>query len=234
MTPLAVIFDWAGTLIDPGCCAPVIAFQRAFAAEGIDLSDLLVRRDMGLGKREHTQRLLSEPDVINKFRVQHGRLPEESDVERLYVSSCDGMLEAALQVCDPIAGAADAMAELKARGVRIGSTTGYPRAIMNALIPRAAAYGITPEIVVCAEEVPDPRPRAGQIRACLARLGIEEASRCVKVDDTVAGLQAGRAAGCVTVAVTRSGNPLALPDVEQFADTTCESVAGLNAALERM
>lgn len=234
MTPLAVIFDWAGTLIDPGCRAPVLAFQRAFSAEGMDLSEALVRRDMGLGKLEHTSRLFSDPDVLRQFLAQHARLPGESDVERLYISSRDAMLDAALEVCEPIAGAVEALADLKASGVRVGSTTGYPRTIMNALIPRAEEFGIAPEIVVCAEEVRDPRPGAGQIQACLAQFGIEDASRCVKVDDTIAGLRAGRAAGCLTVAVTASGNPLDHQGLGELADATCHSVADLIAVLHRM
>ena len=38
-TPLkAVVFDWAGTMIDFGCMAPVAAYQTAFAAEGVQLA----------------------------------------------------------------------------------------------------------------------------------------------------------------------------------------------------
>lgn len=35
----AVIFDWAGTTVDYGSLAPVIAFKKAFKDVGIELTD---------------------------------------------------------------------------------------------------------------------------------------------------------------------------------------------------
>jgi phosphonoacetaldehyde hydrolase len=42
---------------------------------------------------------------------------------------------------------------LAARGLRIGSTTGYTRPIMNEFIPVVSAAGFAPEIVVCASDL---------------------------------------------------------------------------------
>ena len=41
----AFIFDWAGTMIDFGCCAPVVALQGAFAELGLELSEAEARAD---------------------------------------------------------------------------------------------------------------------------------------------------------------------------------------------
>jgi beta-phosphoglucomutase-like phosphatase (HAD superfamily) len=46
-----VIFDWAGTMVDFGCEAPVQALLEAFAAEGVQLDEAVARRDMGTCRR---------------------------------------------------------------------------------------------------------------------------------------------------------------------------------------
>ena len=49
----AVIFDWAGTLVDFGSIAPVIALSELFAKHGVSLTADEVRAPMGLLKRDH-------------------------------------------------------------------------------------------------------------------------------------------------------------------------------------
>ena len=49
-----VIFDWAGTMVDFGCCAPVVALQEAFARRGVALAEADARADMGKAKRSIT------------------------------------------------------------------------------------------------------------------------------------------------------------------------------------
>ena len=43
----AVIFDWAGTMVDFGCMAPVEALIEAFAAHGVAITAADARRDLG-------------------------------------------------------------------------------------------------------------------------------------------------------------------------------------------
>ena len=54
----AVIFDWAGTTVDHGSLAPVRVLQQVFAARGVPISNAQARRDMGLLKRDHIDRIL--------------------------------------------------------------------------------------------------------------------------------------------------------------------------------
>ena len=49
----AVVFDWAGTMIDHGCFGPVAAFQETFAFFDIETSIAECRAPMGLPKRDH-------------------------------------------------------------------------------------------------------------------------------------------------------------------------------------
>jgi len=60
-----VIFDWAGTIVDFGCRAPVHALLEAFARHGVTLSEAQARRDMGKAKADHVQALLESSDVAS-------------------------------------------------------------------------------------------------------------------------------------------------------------------------
>eukprot|EP01035_Chromulina_nebulosa_P000827 gene828-1121_t len=44
---LLVIFDWAGTMVDFGCRAPVEALLTAFGNHGVTLEETTARADMG-------------------------------------------------------------------------------------------------------------------------------------------------------------------------------------------
>ena len=57
----AVVFDWAGTMVDFGCMAPVEALIEVFAGEGVALSAAEARRDMGKAKHDHLTAILADP-----------------------------------------------------------------------------------------------------------------------------------------------------------------------------
>ena len=56
----AVIFDWAGTMVDFGCRAPVAAMAAVFASRGVEVDEALIRADMGRAKGDHIRALLAE------------------------------------------------------------------------------------------------------------------------------------------------------------------------------
>ena len=36
----AIVFDWAGTTVDFGSCAPILAFQRLFLDQGVEIEEI--------------------------------------------------------------------------------------------------------------------------------------------------------------------------------------------------
>src|SRR5579863_8407717 len=78
-----VIFDWAGTMVDFGCQAPVTALIEAFGAEGVTIDEPLARRDMGMAKRDHVHSLLRMPAIAAAWLARHGRAPDDSAVDAL-------------------------------------------------------------------------------------------------------------------------------------------------------
>ena len=70
-----VILDWAGTMVDFGCEAPVRALIEAFGAEGIAIDAAMARLDMGRTKSDHVLSLLAMPSVTAAWRSRFGRAP---------------------------------------------------------------------------------------------------------------------------------------------------------------
>lgn len=206
-----VIFDWAGTMVDFGCCAPIAAYLQAFARRGVVLAEAAARADMGMAKADHVRALLSRQDVEAAWRAAQGRGPTEADVEALMADLGPLMRDAAAMASELIPGAAEAVRALRARGLKIASSTGYTREMMGPVLARAAEQGYAPDHLVCAGETPLGRPSPLMIYKACAELGVWPLSRVAKVDDAEAGIAEGRAAGCFTVGVAASGNLVGLP-----------------------
>jgi phosphonoacetaldehyde hydrolase len=204
-----VIFDWAGTVVDFGCMAPVNALMEAFAQEGVIISETSVRRDMGKAKLDHVRSLLSYPEVATAWQHRHGRQADDRDVEALMTRLGPLMREHAAQASILIPGARETFEKLRQMSVRIASSTGYTREMMQPVIARAAEQGYKPEHLLCSGETLAGRPAPLMIYKACVELGVWPLSRVVKVDDAEVGIAEGKAAGVFTVGVA-SGNELGL------------------------
>ena len=217
----AVIFDWAGTLVDFGSLAPMGAFVELFARHGVSIGIPEARVPMGLPKRAHVQALAAQPRIAGAWHNAHRRAFNESDLEQLYREFLPMSVAAAIERAVPIPGAVEAVAELRAKGIAVGSTTGYTRSIMEGVIAGAAQHGLQVDSVVCTDDVAEGRPSPFGVYQCMMNLGVWPARGVIKVDDTVPGLLEGRHAGCWTVAIAASGNA---------AGVSLEEWSGLDAA----
>jgi phosphonoacetaldehyde hydrolase len=230
----AVVFDWAGTMIDHGSRAPVEALLRLFAAAGVPIDAAEARADMGRAKRDHLRAILAMPRVAGAWRAAHGVAPTEADVTHLHDTLEPIMRDVARDCAALIPGAAELVADLRAAGVPIGSCTGYTRAMMADIMPLAAAQGYAPDVVVCSDETVAGRPSPLMLWKALVELGAWPASACVKVDDAAVGIEEGRAAGAWTVGVAASGNGVGLDHAALLAldpDDRARRVAAAGASL---
>lgn len=218
----AVVFDWAGTMVDHGSKAPMGVFQRAFAAFGVDISIAEARGPMGMAKRDHIAAVLALPRVAAAWEQAHGRAPAEADIDRVYDVFVPLNVAVVADYAGLIAGAAETAARLRARGLKIGSTTGYTRDIMAPLLPLAAAQGYTPDNLVCAGDLPAGRPAPLMMYQTFLDLGAWPASAVVKVDDTEVGIAEGLNAGCWSVGVALTGNVFGLDAAETQALSAAE------------
>jgi phosphonoacetaldehyde hydrolase len=229
----AVILDWAGTVVDCGSRAPMGAFVRAFAEFDVAIEVADARAPMGMAKRDHIRAIGAAPRVAAAWRARHGRDFSEADIDAIFAVFEPMNIAAVAEHADLIEGAIEAIAALRARGVRIGSTTGYTRPIMQHLLPLAAAAGYVPEIVVCAGDLPAGRPSPLMMWHAMATLGVWPAAHVVKVDDTPVGLAEGTASGTWTVGVALTGNIVGLSAGELAAlDAPARAALGARARAE--
>ena len=225
-----VVLDWAGTMVDFGCQAPVTALIEAFRQEGVAVDVVVARRDMGKSKGDHVRAMLSYPVVADAWRARHGRGPDERDVEALMVRLGPLMREQAAAAATLIPGAREMFEQLRARGIKVASSTGYTREMMAPVLARAAEQGYVPQHVVCAGETPAGRPAPLMIYKACAELGVWPLSRVVKVDDAEVGIAEGKAAGVFTVGVAASGNSVGLSLGALNALSAPERAARIEAA----
>ena len=103
----AVIFDWAGTVVDHGCCAPAGVFVQTFAKHGLEISVEQARGPMGVHKREHIRILLSLDPVRAQFERQHRRGVSDADVDKIYADATRLQIDCLKDYADPIPGAVE-------------------------------------------------------------------------------------------------------------------------------
>ena len=205
-----VVLDWAGTVVDFGCQAPVAALREAFARHGVSLNDGQIRRDMGRAKEDHVRAMLAEPAVAQAWHRANGAAAGDADVAALMSDLGPLMRDQAARAAQLIDGAKATIDGLRAQKITIASSTGYTREMMQPVLREAARQGYVPDHLVCSGETPAGRPTPLMIYKACSELGVWPLSRVVKVDDTETGVQEGRNAGCFTVGLAASGNSVGL------------------------
>lgn len=222
----AIIFDWAGTVIDFGSCAPAAVFQRVFRERGIDITIEQAREPMGMAKREHIAAIANMPSVKQAWTKSLGRDFGEDDIDSMYHQFLPLQKEILGEHSTLIAGAAEAVAQCRAMGLKIGSSTGYTRELMEVVSAAARLQGYEPDCVICSEDAPRGRPAPYLIFEAAKRMDVYPTWAMVKVDDTPVGIEAGRNAGCWTIGITRSGNCVGKTE-EELSQLSSEQVQAL-------
>jgi phosphonoacetaldehyde hydrolase len=210
------MLDWAGTTVDYGSMAPVLALQTLFAQHGITLSTEDARRDMGLLKRDHIQAILALPNISAEWNSITGQEPDEADVLSMFEEFGPLQMKIIAQHSQVIPGVAPVVADWQKRGIRIGSTTGYTRKMLEPVLTQAAQQGFQPDASVCPDEVGAGRPAPWMLMKNAQLLDVYPPTTCVKIGDTVVDIEEGRNAGMWTIGLTRTGNLVGL-DCEQWA-----------------
>lgn len=207
----AVIFDWAGTLVDFGSFAPTQVLVDAFASYGFEISLAEARVPMGMAKRDHIKAITRIPAVAQRWLTHYGSLASEAQIDQIYHSFMPLQIEQVAAYSAPIPGAIEVLQQLRQQGIKIGSCSGYPRAVMQRLLSHAAAVGITPDHAVAADDLAaGARPGPWMALQNIISLAINDLAACVKVDDTVPGIAEGLNAGMWTVGLALSGNEAGL------------------------
>lgn len=95
--------------------------------------------------------------------------------------------------------AASVLTTLEARGARLALVTSKRREIALRTLACCGISGRFP-VMVCGDEVDEPKPHPEPVRRALAALGVEEGPHAIFVGDSPFDIRSGRAAGVRTAA----------------------------------
>ena len=228
----AVILDWAGTTIDFGSLAPVYAFMELFRAEGIEVSQSEAREPMGTEKRVHICRMLANPRIAQAWLEVKGCEPSEQEIDRLYHDFAPIQTRIVGERSQLIPGWKQACDQLLEQGIKIGGNTGYGPGMMEPALAAAKEQGYQPASCVFATEVVRGRPFPDMALTVAMELQASHMHGCVKVDDTIPGIEEGLRAGMWTVGVSVSGNEVGL-DRDAWLALDASQQAELRAVAEQ-
>lgn len=232
-TPIkAVVFDWAGTMIDFGSFAPTGVFVEAFSTFGVEVTIEEARAPMGMPKRDHIKAMMAMPSIAQSWEDAFGHRPSDDDIDDVYDVFVPMNEKIVAQYATLVPGALDMLTFLRDREIKVGSTTGYTRSIMAHVLPVAKAQGYVPDNLVCSDDLIEGRPGPLGIYKCMVDLAVYPAGAIIKVDDTVPGILEGVSAGCITVGVSLSGNYVGKTP-QELASMSTDKIEPLRIAAEK-
>ena len=230
----AAILDWAGTTVDYGCQAPTAVLLELFADRGVPVSVPEIRQHMGLLKVDQIRAICSFPRVASHWRKVYGRVPSHEDVDKLFQDFIPRQLSCLEQYSDLIAGVAETITRFRERGLKVGTTTGYTRPMLEILIAKAAGQGYQPDSNLCPDDVGAGRPMPWMCYENAIRLRVQPLEACVKIGDTVSDVHEGLNAGMWTIAVAATGNEVGLTEQEMNAIDNTERESRVDEARQRL
>lgn len=209
-----VVFDWAGTMVDYGCQAPIAAFVAGFKAKGVAVSMAAARIPMGMEKREHIKTVAGMDEVARLWHKIHGRPVREQDIDTMYDEFATLLLDSIEAKSNLLPHVVEAVAELRKRNIKVGASTGYFTEAAEIVVKKAASQGYIPDFTICASEVPAGRPAPWMIYRAMEALDVFPPEAVINVGDTPVDIESALNAGVWSVGVAATGNQMGLTEAE--------------------
>ncbi len=210
--PLALIFDMDGVLVDSEP-AHKRAKELAFAQFGIALPESVY--DSYKGRPDAT--VLGE--ILDQNGIGH-RVEEALEVKHRIFESLEHEIQ-------PVAGAIEFVEWAQSRFRLALATSATPRNRAEALKLLGIADSFEAIVDAAGFQRPKPDPQIFQI--ALAKLGLS-AEDCWVIEDSVNGLLAAKAAGCLAVGITTTFDRAML--LQAGADLVIDSFLKLRETME--
>lgn len=198
----AVIFDWAGTTVDYGSLAPVVAFKAAFNTKNIFPTDDEIRQFMGMSKWDHIGEMLKLETIRQQWQDEYDQLPTEDDRSELYRIFEASLMAHLVKKTELKPYLLDTVKFLEDSNIKVATTTGYTPQMMDAVKEGAAAQGYRPEMVLTSADVDNNgRPAPDMINKILHDMAISDPQNAIKVGDTIVDIEEGQNANVKTVGI---------------------------------
>lgn len=181
-----VVLDIAGTTVEEHN-AVYTALEEAVTAAGGTPSQSDIQRWMGAGKREAITAMLTEST---------GHAPDESVVDAGFEDFHVRLAAAyAATPPTPLPGVPEAIAKLRAAGIKVALTTGFDRPIVDGLLATLGWESGAVDTVLCIDDVPAGRPAPYMIFRAMELTGVRDVANVLVAGDTARDLEAGNNAG---------------------------------------
>jgi phosphonatase-like hydrolase len=190
-----VILDVGGTIIEDRGDVPQ-TLRSALAHHGVDSTPEEIGRWRGASKRE----------MVLHF-VDQQRLPPGADREKLAAAIYDEFtanLIALYRSVPPIAGAEDAIRQLRESGHLLAATTGFDRAITTSIFQRLGWERYF-AAAISSDDVARGRPSPYMLFHAMESARVDNVAEVMAVGDTPLDLRAGTNAGLGAVVGVLSG-----------------------------
>ncbi len=217
-----LILDWSGTTADAYVLAPAVVFVQVFQKHGVDVTMSEARGPMGLRKDLHIKAMTEIPEIRERWHDIHGQYPSQADVDRMFGDFVPMQLDCLRNYTTLLPLVAETTQSLQKQGIKIGSTTGFLRSMVDILEEDARKQGYTPDASVAGDEVINgARPKPFMVYRNLDLLDVHPIQSVIKVDDTVSGVGEDLEAGCWGVGIARYSNYMDMDTLEE-ADSLSE------------
>ena len=199
----ACIFDLSGTIIDRYSITPLLSLQKAFIKRGVKVDGNIIRKDMGIAKREHIHKLLNNKTIQNdwlKNNKLNGITKEELYKDFKKIQKIE-TIERMKQIPEVL----NCYRYLRDNNISIGVTTGFDKKqteLVKSLLETNNIYLDSYVSSTCLKSQKG-RPEPFMIFKNMENLDINYSRQIIKIDDTVSGIKEGLNADCITVGVAR-------------------------------
>lgn len=224
-----LILDWSGTTADAYVLAPAVVFVQVFQKHGVEVTMSEARGPMGLRKDLHIKAMTEIPEIRERWHDIHGQYPSQADVDRMFGDFVPMQLDCLRNYTTLLPLVAETTQSLQKQGIKIGSTTGFLRSMVDILEEDARKQGYTPDASVAGDEVINgARPKPFMVYRNLDLLDVHPIQSVIKVDDTVSGVGEALEAGCWGVGIARYSNYM---DMDTLAEADSLSENEINRRL---
>ena len=211
-----LILDWSGSVADAYVIAPAIVFVEVFARQGVEVSMEEAREPMGLRKDLHIAEMTRDPEIRERWYEAKGSYPTQDDVDRMYSDYVPIQLDCLRQYSQLLPGVIETAEKIQSEGIKIGSTTGFVRSMVDILLEEARKQGFHPDATVAGDEVVNgARPKPFMLYRNLDLMDVHPIQSVIKMDDTGGGVSEGLEAGCWTVGLAQYSNYMNINSVEE-------------------
>lgn len=190
------VLDMAGTTVrDDGLV------ERAFvtAVSGLDIEPGTPRMDAAL---DHVRATMGQSKIV----VFRALFPDDEaraqEANRRFEAAVDA--EVAAGAVAPLPGAAEALAGLRERGLRVCLTTGFSAHTQHRILD-VLGWGDLVDLALSPADVARGRPYPDMVLTAVLRLGADDVRQVAVAGDTVSDLLAGTRAGAGIVAGVTTG-----------------------------